>query len=83
MAYKQAQNRRKKLMKTYEETKNCYGSGVWFNDEKGFYIKCTASNTPGYAKYLRRVGNRKVRHSKELHNHGTYRRMFDYKWALY
>ena len=83
MAYKQARNRYKKLVKTYEETKNCYGSGVWFDEDKGFYRKCTASNTPGYAKLLRRIGNKKIRHSKDVHNYGTYRKVFDYKWTLY
>ena len=83
MAYKQAMNRRRKLIKTYNETKNCYGSGVWYNEEKDRYIKCTASNTPGYARLLRKYGNKKIRHSRDLHNYGTYRKVFDYKWTLY
>ena len=83
MAYKQASNRRKKLVKTYEETKNSYGSGVWYDDERGFYYKYTASNTPGYAKSLRRISNKKVRKSPLILSHGNYRRLYDYKWALY
>jgi hypothetical protein len=83
MAYKQARNRRKKLIRTYEETKNNYGSGVWFNEDKGFYVKYTASNTPGYAKQLRRICNKKVRKSAEVGNHGAYRKSYDYKWTLF
>ena len=83
MAYKQARNRRKKLVKTYEETKNSYGSGVWYDEDRGMYKKYTASNTPGYAKSLRRTGNKKVRQSKEVHNHGEYRKVYDYKWTLF
>ncbi len=83
MAYKQAQNRKKKLLRTYNKTKCSYGSGVWFNEERGFYYKYTASNTPGYAKSLRRVGNKKVRKAIEVGNHGDYRKQYDYKWALF
>lgn len=83
MAYKQAQNRKKRLLRTFNKTKNSYGSGVWFNDERGFYYKYTASNTPGYAKMLRRVSNKKVRKSAEIGSHGDYRRCYDYKWALF
>lgn len=83
MAYKQAQNRKKRLLKTYNETKYSCGSGVWFNEDRGFYYKYTASNTPGYAKSLRRVCNKKVRKAANVGNHGDYRRQYDYKWALF
>lgn len=83
MAYKQAMNRRRRLIRTYNETKNCYGSGVWYDEDKGRYIKSTASNTPGYAKLLRKYGNKKVRQSKDTFNNAEYRRVFDYKWTLY
>ena len=83
MAYKQARNRHKKLVRTYNETKHSCGSGVWFDEERGFFYKYTASNTPGYAKLLRRQGNKKIRQSKCTHKYGEYRRMYDYKWALF
>lgn len=83
MAYKQAINRRKKLVRTYEETKNSYGSGVWYDEDRGFYYKYTASNTPGYAKLLRRISNKKVRQAADVGNHGSYRKNYDYKWELY
>jgi hypothetical protein len=83
MAYKQAENRRKKLAKTYEETKNSYGSGVWFDEVKNRYIKYTASNTPGYTKLLKRISNKKVRKTEDIGNFNIYRRSYDYKWELY
>ena len=85
--YKQAKNRKKKLLKVYHEIENrkkhSTGSGVWYDDERGFYYKYTASNTPGYAKQLRRISNKKVRKAIDPGNHGVYRKEFDYKWALY
>jgi hypothetical protein len=83
MAYKQAANRKKRLLKTYRETRNSYGSGVWFDEERGIYRKYTASNTPGYAKLLRRIGNKRIRQSKDIFNNNEYRRVFDYKWTLF
>ena len=83
MAYKQARNRHKKLVKTYEETKHGYGSGVWYDEDRGFYYKYTASNTPGYTKLLKRISNKKVRRAAEVGNHGDYRRNYDYKWVLF
>ena len=83
MAYKQAIDRHKKLVKTYNETKNSYGSGVWYDEDRGFYHRCFASNTPGYTKLLRRISNKKVRKSADVGNHGVYRKSYDYKWVLY
>jgi hypothetical protein len=81
--HKQAENRRKKLLKTYEKTKNSYGSGVWYDEDRGFYYKYSASNTPGYTKLLKRISNKKVRRAAEVGNHGDYRRNYDYKWVLF
>ena len=83
MAYKQAQERKKRLLKTYQKTKHSYGSGVWFNDRKGFYVRYSASRTPGYTKYLRRLSNRKVRRNKDFYNYGSYRKLYDYWWTLF
>ena len=87
MAYKQAETRRKKLLKTYKQIegmrKHYTGSGVWYDEDRGFYYKYTASNTPGYAKLLRKYGNKKVRQAKDTLNHGEYRRVYDYNWTLF
>lgn len=73
MGYKQAQLRKARLLKTYRKTKHSYGAGVWFNDDKGFYIRYSPSNTPGYTKALRRINNRKVRRARDNYNHGSYK----------
>lgn len=86
MAYKQARNRHKRLKKTYDEIKDMNkhytGSGVWIDEDRGFLYRYTASNTPGYAKSLRRISNKKVRKAADVGNHSDYRRQYDYKWAL-
>lgn len=87
MAYWQAKARARKLNKTYEKTDK-YGKkrgrgGVWFDEDTGRFRKYTASNTPGLAKYLRRVSNKKVRKSNDPGNYAAYRRQFDYWWDLF
>ena len=83
MAYKQARNRRKRLIKTYNETKTKCCSGVWFDEDRGRYIKFTASNTPGYTKLLKRISNKKVRKAADIGDHAAYRRSYDYKWTIF
>ena len=86
MAYRQAANRRKRLLKTYNKIKGMRkhytASGVWIDEDRGFYYKYTASNTPGYTKLLKRISNKKVRKANIVGSHGEYRRCFDYKWTL-
>ena len=83
MAYKQAQNRKKRLLKTYRKTKNKYGGGVWFDPDKGFYVKYSPTNTPGLAKSFRKIGNKKIRKQKDVGNFSNYKKVYDYKWILY
>lgn len=86
MAYKQARNRRKRMQKTYDEIKNMKGhytgAGVWIDEDRGFFYRYSPSNTPGYAKLLRKRGNKKVRQSNDILNYSDYRRVYDYKWTL-
>lgn len=87
MAYKQSRDRKKRMQKTYNEIKSMRkhytGAGVWIDEDRGFFYRYSPSNTPGYAKLLRRIGNKKVRQSKDTFKHGEYRRMYDYKWTLF
>lgn len=83
MGYHRAQERNRRLKKLYDKTSHGCGAGVWYNDAKGRFIKYSGSNTPGYAKFLRKQGNRKLRRNKESYNHGSYRKNYDYWWILY
>lgn len=83
MAYKQSQNRKKRLLRTYRKTCRGYGGGVWFDEDKGRFIKYSGSNTPGYTKFLRKMSNKKVRKTADVGNFSSYKRLYDYKWILY
>ena len=82
MAYKQAQNRKKRLYKTYRQTRNSCRGGVWFDDSKGYYRKYYISN-PGAAKFLRKCSNKKVRRLQDLSDFGAYKKAYDYWWIRF
>ena len=80
MGYFGSKNRNKKLNKIYQSTKNSYGSGVWFDEDKNRLIRYYRGKR---SKFLKRLGNRKFRRIKnsELQN-CQYKKVFDYWWEL-
>lgn len=84
MSYRRSKERNRRLKKLYEETKHSYGSGAWYDEEKGRYIRYYPSSSTGYTKYLRRISNRKIRRMKEMSLKGCqYKKAFDYWWTLF
>ena len=83
MGHRRSVQERLRLKKLYKQTKYSCRGGAWYDDEKERYIRYFASNTPGYTKMLRRISNRKVRKSKEVLNHGLYKKAYDYWWVLF
>lgn len=83
MGYRRATERNHRLKKLYNETKNTFGSGVYYDDKKQRYIKYSLRNSHGYTKYLRKVSNRRVRKSDISMNGSSYKRLYDYWWELF
>lgn len=83
MGYKQSRERNRRLKKAYQQTKNTYGRGVWFDVESGRYIRYYPRKNASLSRYFRNQANRKVRRNKQepLQN-GTYRKAYDYWWNL-
>lgn len=53
MSYRRSQERNRRLKKLYNETKNLYGAGAWYDEEKGRYIKYSCGGRK-YKKYLKK-----------------------------
>lgn len=84
MGYKQSRERNRRLKKVYMQTKNTYGSGVWYNEKKGRYIRYYPRGNTSLSRYFRKQANRKVRRNKhEPLQHGSYRKVYDYRWNLF
>lgn len=82
MGYFRATEQKKRNIKVYYQTKNYYGAGVYYDDQKQRYIRYYPNSKSGLTKLLKRVSNKKVRNAKEIHNHCQYKRLYDYWWNL-
>lgn len=82
MSYHRSQERNRRLKKLYNETKNSYGSGVWYDDENNRYIKYTCRSRK-YKKYLKKISSKKTRRYKGDLAHCDYKKTFDYWWELF
>lgn len=58
MSYHRSQERNRRLKKLYNETKNSYGAGAWYDEKKGRYIKYSCGGRK-YKKYLKKYQARK------------------------
>ena len=82
MGYKRSVEEKEKLQKLYEQTKNTYGNGAYYDEQKHRIIKYWAAG-PGTGKWLRRLGNKRLRHLGRAYKGGEYRKVFDYWWELF
>ncbi|MBO5015054.1 MAG: hypothetical protein J6C92_04500 [Bacteroidaceae bacterium] len=84
MGYKQSQERKRRLVKLYEETKNTYGRGAYYDKRKKRLIRYTVRQNANLPRFYRKRANRAVRRNKaEILNHGGYRKQYDYWWELF
>lgn len=82
MGYFRVAEQKKRDIKVYYQTKNYYGAGVYYDDQKQRYIRYSPNSKSGLTTLLKRVSNKKVRKAKEIHNHCQYKRLYDYWWNL-
>lgn len=83
MGYRRKRGDRKRLLKTYHQTKNHWCRGVYFDEGKNRFIRYSPSDSNFSPKFYKRMSNRKIRHSKHVANNNAYRKEFDYSWKVY
>ena len=79
MGHKQASERNRRLKKLYDETKNSYGRGVWYDNKKQRYVRYCFGDCK---RYFRRLANRKVRRNNDVPSGGNYKKVFDFWWSI-
>lgn len=73
---------KQRLKRLYDKTKNSYGAGAYYDEDKKRYIKYSCNS-----KAVRQIMNNKVR-TKLKKNHedtvqnGQYKKLADYWWNL-
>ena len=84
MSHKRKEEDNRRLKKLYEETKNEFGSGVYYCERKKRLIRYSAVRS-GTGKELRRISNQRVRRTDpDFAMKGSmYRKVFDYWWTIF
>ena len=72
----------RRLKKTYEETKNSWGPGVWYDERKSRYIRANFTDT-WLKKHCARIIRRKLKNNDTFNQKSLYKRYYDYWWELY
>ena len=80
MAWKQAQNRRKRLVKCYKNTLGYGLGGVWYDKDEDRYYRYTYNNR-WFKKHAARVFRR--RHVTYGGKGNTHRKEYDYIWTVF
>ena len=81
MGYKRGQETKKRYKQLYKDTMRHYGAGVWYDEEKGRYIRYYQ---PRRAKFVKRKCNRAVRRYKgALSTKGSYRKVSEFGWEIW
>ena len=81
MSYKRTIERRKRLRRLYNATKDRYGAGAYYDEQKHRIIRysCNLSR-------IRRAGNKLIRCRMKRIDHvvngASYKKMYDYWWNV-
>ena len=81
MSHKRSREDDKRLKKLYEETKNSYIAGAYYNEHKDRYIRYT-SNNEWTKTENRKYTRRKLNNSPFLLQRNQYKKVQDYKWEI-
>lgn len=83
MSYKRSQERKHRLKKLYDQTKNSYGAGVWYSEKKNRYIRYSCHSS-WLKHYCRKITRRRIKWDNDLTGkNNSYKKKFDYWWALF
>ena len=81
MSHKRSVEDKRRLKKLYEDTKNNYCSGAWYDEKKNRYIRYTCQNE-WFKTYSRRIVRRKLKNDEDLIHGNSYKKIFDYRWTV-
>lgn len=85
MSHKRKREDKRRLKKLYEEThKHSYKyGGAWYNPKKKRITLVSSTRTPGLAKAIRKMCNKRVRRQDEVPDGNAYRKLAEYQNTLW
>ena len=81
MSYKRKVIENKKLRKLYENTKNWYGAGAYYDERKKRIIRYSC-HCKYFKKLSRRIARRKLNNCDDRYCGSQYKKLFDYWWTI-
>ena len=81
MSHKRSTEDKRRLKRLYDETKNSYGAGAYFNERKNRYIRYSCHNE-WFKTYSRKIVRRKLKNNEDLIHGNSYKKIFDYWWTI-
>lgn len=87
MSWKRAEERKKRLIKLYNKTKNHYGRGAWYDEDNDRYYRYSLNNGRSYSyyKFCKNYSNRLIRRRMldENIDRTTCKKQFDLWWSVF
>lgn len=78
MSYRRKLETNKRLKKLYYSTRNKVSGGVYYDREKGRYIRYYLYKKGNLKRTCKRLSNKRVRKSSYIKNGARYKRVYDY-----
>ena len=81
MSYHRKQEENRRLKKIYDKTKTWYGTGVYYDEDKGRFIRYSCHDK--WTKvYCRRITRRRLKKEEGFCKGCKYKKLYDYWWEI-
>ena len=81
MSYHRKQEEKRRLKKTYNQTKHAYGCGVYYDERKNRFIRHSCHNK--WTKtHCRRMTRRRLNRQFNCYSGCLYKKFYDYWWKI-
>lgn len=81
MSYHRKQEEKRRLNKLYNETRNSYGAGAYYDYEKNRIIKYSCHRKQEKL-HCRRMIRRRLKNQTGCYSGCIYKRFYDYWWSI-
>lgn len=80
MGYKASQQHKQRMEKLHRQTRRRYFAGVYFDEQKKYYVRYTQNN-PKDKRICRRATRRKLKYQEGI-QYSQYKKEFDYQYMV-
>lgn len=81
MSYHRKQEEKHQLNKLYNKTKNSYGAGAWYDEDKNRIIRYSC-HIKRDKILCRRITRKRLKRNSSCYSGCIYKRFYDYWWEI-